>query len=172
MHKHLKPAVFIFTAITTLLQVTAQAKEQNDKATPNIASTKGISALISDAKQRIEKCEGQYNLFLTTSRAAELAWEAEYDADRASERLSGKKIAPPLLTKTTPYHKICAEAEKQQFIPVAKNFIKLQKKADSQKHTKNMVAQWITSIDAIGNEGAKAEKAKFETLANGLMLDI
>lgn len=126
---------------------------------------------IGDAKQRIAKCSYEYDKFLGTTKAASLAWEAESDAAEASANLSGKPVVYPKMKEVTPYHKICADSSKDEFIPTAKIFIKSFKAASSKKSAKDMVAQWITAIDAIGSDAATTENAKFETLANGLMLE-
>lgn len=135
-------------------------------------NSKDKEAFIANAKQQMATCEQQYRKFRTDSWAAEKAWEAAYDAERASSRLTGKPPVNPAMEQVEPYHKTCAEKAKKDILATAKAFIKSFKGADGQKNARDMVAQWVTAMDAIGNESAKAESAKFETLANGLLLDL
>jgi hypothetical protein len=35
-----------------------------------------------------------------------------------------------------------------------------------------MVVQWMTAIDSVGKEVGSSEKAKFETLSNGVLIEL
>lgn len=156
------------TVVTVFLSTPIQAGEQKGK----IANTPRVAEFISSAKKKINDCEGKYQDFLALSFANEKAWESEYNLNQALAKAGGGPVKSPKMEHAEPYHKTCAEAAKQETIPNAKIFIKSFKTASAQKNAKDMIAQWITAIDSIGNDGAKAEAAKFETLANGLMLEL
>lgn len=169
---NIKLSVFMLAATIFALSspVTAQAKEHSEKSVAAIKAPK-IADFVADAKQRIETCNSEYGKFRSELFASNMLWEASYNAAEASARLNGGGVEAPTMSETKPYHKICAESSKNEFIPTAKIFIKSFKNVDKQKATKDMVAQWITAIDTIGSDAATTEYAKFETLANGLILE-
>lgn len=129
---------------------------------------------VNDAKQRIVRCGQEYDKFRSTSFAANRAFEMGMQAEEASARLRGGSVDYDKIKheEVVAYHKICAEKEKKEFIINAKSFIKSIKSADKQKSSKDMVSQWITAIDSIGNDNENTEISKFQTIANSLLLDL
>lgn len=171
MKNRFKPIILMIAFFAIAVPVSTQAKDRSKNPSSTGEMAPKVADFIENAKQRIAVCEGQYDKFSAESFAAERSWESENKAEEAESRYSGKPIEVIQMRQTSPYHKICSESAKQDFIPTAKTFIRLFKNKETQKNAKDMVAQWITAIDAIGDKGAQSELAKFETLANGLLLD-
>lgn len=119
------------------------------------------SEFISEAKRRIRKCEASYDTYVSIVKAQNFV----------NQLLQAQNGSP---TETKPVEREfvqCSAQEKEEFVPIAKTFIKSIKAANTQKIAKDMVAQWITTIEAIGSQVSSAERAKFETLSNSLMLE-
>lgn len=165
----LSRALVALAVVSTLAPFATQAGTKTEKS--KIASSASVSNFIKDAKDRLALCATEYDKYRALSFASKKGWDVAYEADYSSAKLSGKPFVPPIASKVDPLHQICASSEKEKFIPLAKTFIKSLSAAERQKSAKDMTAQWITAIDSIGNAGAQSEIAKFETLANSLMLD-
>lgn len=171
MKKHCAFAVFVGVLIA-ITSATGYAKSSKEKNATSAASGPQTKEFIATAKDRISKCESEFSKYESTSWAAEKAWDAAYSAAEATSRLTGKPVVNPEMSKVELYHKACADNAKNELVPVSKGLFKSIKNTDAQNSAKDMMAQWITAIDAIGSQGSRAESAKFETLANRLLLDL
>lgn len=133
---------------------------------------------ISDAQNTINLCNKKYREFVAIKRMNEYAYEQGLRADDAMSRLEaaeGKDIrtAPSTkLEKTPEYHALCIEKSKEMLLPRAKGFIASFKTSRQQSEAKAMVAQWMTAIDSTGKEIGPSEKAKFDTLSNGVLIEL
>ena len=78
------------------------------------ATTQNISTIISRARIKLDDCERELSIYKGVVRAADLAWETGYKANRAMERLSGTKIKDEPVEQIEPHHKICAEKAKAE----------------------------------------------------------
>jgi hypothetical protein len=153
--------------IAISLNVPVQAEEVHGKSISRPGSKMKLSDFIADAKNRIATCNGNYQQYLVLSDAHELMMQTALKL-QDSQRDNGEAITP--LPKEM--DKFDCENEKVEFIPVAKSFIKAQKNANTKRAIKDMVAQWMTVIDSFGNSNLAAENSKFETMANGLLLEL
>ena len=64
----------------------------------------------------------------------------------------------------------CVAKNKQELLDTSRNFIQTYKGAAERSMAADMVAQWMTAIDATGSREFGTESNKFETLANRVLL--
>jgi len=133
---------------------------------------------ISDARNTINLCSQKYREYVEVKRMNQYAYEQGLRADEAMARLetaTGKDtrdLPSTKLEKTVEYHVLCMEKSKELLLPRSKGFISSFKTAREQSDAKTMIAQWMTAIDSVGKPIGQSEAAKFETLANGLEIDM
>ncbi|MDR5811195.1 hypothetical protein [Caballeronia sp. LZ019] len=141
-------------------------------------ATAGFSAesepsFVQQGKEAIQACESEYQGYLAIRQVSRLADDARRDADDAMTRAGG----PVGTNKASSegdvqlYHKQCVAEKKRILLPEAKRFINGFKRPVMQSKAKKLVAQWMTTMDAIGSSVADQEAAKFDTLANELQLE-
>ncbi len=80
--------------------------------------------------------------------------------------------AKPTIGDVPPVYLKFVKDTKEAMLPEAKAFIQSFTKTDERGRATDMVAQWITALDAIGNRNSEAEASKFETLANRMTLEM
>lgn len=151
-------------AITTCATAATTKKSSDTPATGQIA-------FINAAKDAIQKCNAEYQHYKLMEHMADVGWEAEYNSNQAMADATGTPAAATKRNDPPAYHVACRDQRKAEVIPQSKSFMKSFKSSESKSRARDMVAQWITAIDAIGNEGSQSEEARFQTLANGLLID-
>ncbi|MFD1555407.1 hypothetical protein ACFSHT_07145 [Paraburkholderia silviterrae] len=128
---------------------------------------------VQDGKDAIQACEKEYQGYLAVQDATQMADDSQHDLDDAMARAGASTSSSKSASKEAvpPYHKQCVAEKKKALLPEAKRFINSFKRPTAQAKAKKIVAQWMTTMDAIGSSVSEQEAAKFDTLANELQLD-
>lgn len=164
--------ILLAAALAFSHPVLSQAKEQGKKAVIEpVATAEDANNLVTEAKQKLISCNKSFQVYRIMMQAADMARQAREDSEDAERRAGYSRPKQEAVTDPQPQYLVCIASAKEQFVPSAKVFIKSVKSADTQRKAKDMIAQWITAIDAVGSSIASTEQAKFETQANSLMLE-
>ncbi|MFC5549517.1 hypothetical protein [Massilia aerilata] len=161
--------------LAALLSICAISAQCADKSLPKRQMQ---TDFISDAKNTISLCNSKYRQFVELRRMNQYAYETGRQADESMARLEAAEgkdargIPPTKLQETPEYHVLCIEKSKELLLPRTKGFIASFKTAQQQNEAKVMVAQWITAMSSVGKSVGESEAAKFETLANGVEINM
>ena len=145
------------------------------------ASTKKVDPKeVATAQQRfiqstsdsLAECSKAFRVYVVGLEMLQMMEDAQDRLDESNLRLG---IAPKPRKPNEPaplIHAQCAERKKSELMPNAKEFIGSFKAKEQQTGARGLVAQWMTAMDSIGTNVSNQESAKYQTLANGLKIDL
>ncbi|MBC3874608.1 hypothetical protein [Undibacterium flavidum] len=127
---------------------------------------------IRQTKSLLSECGNAYQNYLATERLSDLALEAKQSANDAKARLSNKSPETAQKAPTTPFHLECINRNKPKILDKSKVFISSFKANEMKMNPKSLIAQWMTALDSIDKQVAQGERAKFETIANNIIIEL
>jgi hypothetical protein len=162
---------FLLSLLALSCNSTAATVKQSAKADQQAVVTQQ-AAFIKTARNAIAACNAEFENYKVMDHMADVVWRSAYDANVAMARLTHEVAKKPDREAPPLYHVECVSKQKGDVIPQLKPFVDSFKASDSRVRAREMAAQWITAMDGIGKQGSQTEAAKFETLANGLLIDM
>ena len=147
----------------------AQKKVTRDTAEQTVQTNQQRAAFLKKARGALAEGNRYLDATLLFARLKVLT---DSQDDRMKELGGMAPDAKPTIGDVPPAYLKFVKDTKETMLPEAKAFIQSFKKADERSRATDLVAQWITTLDAIGQRNADTEASKFATLANRMELEM
>lgn len=172
--------ISVFVLLSALLIPSANADTgAKREVKPQIT----LETLIKDSKATIDTCQLSTELLLQSyllenkARMNEIEANVLIDASQKNIHLSPSEVRVEVQKRFGNMEPIptpkpgpgCTSDSRQDIISKSKQVAKAKAKIGDK--IRDMTAQWLTVMDAIGKSNFNQEKSKFETLANRLLLE-